>query len=76
MPPKKARKARKGKLFEVTSGEEQALAELIAVNYPFPATTEVAVFRKMLRDVWKLVFPDRPFPKDKEDSDTDANPHN
>lgn len=54
------------KQFELTPAEDQALAHLIAAGYPFPAESEVGVIRKMLRDVWNLVFPDKPFPQEEE----------
>ena len=52
------------KQYILTPAEDRALAELLASDYPFPATAEVAVIRKMLRDVWLTVFPGKEFPKD------------
>ena len=49
---------------ELTQAEQKAFADLIAAGYPFPAKTKIGVIRKMLRDVWPIVFDDKEFPKD------------
>jgi len=55
------------KNYELSPAEDEALTRLIAVDYPFPATSEVGVIRKMLRQVWKIVFPNEPFPTGKQE---------
>lgn len=54
------------KSYELSPAEDLALAKLLEAGYPFPSTSEVGVIRKMLRDVWKTVFPNESFPTNKE----------
>lgn len=52
------------KHFDLTPAETQALAELRAAGYAFPENSDVAVIRKSLRDSWKIVFGEKPFPQE------------
>lgn len=54
------------KNYELSPAEDEALARLVAADYPFPSTSEIGVIRKMLRQVWKIVFPNEPFPSNPE----------
>lgn len=56
----------KRKQFILTPAEDLALAKLVAADYPFPATTQTGVIKKMLHEVWAVVFPNQPFPTDEE----------
>lgn len=47
----------------ITEGDRKALDELVRVGYNF---TRTAVFLSSLRETWKRVFPDRPYPDDEE----------